>query len=67
MPKGMCWAEVKSNSEKIKPVSLAIVKLRLSDGINRSVGRLLARLVGRLVSWLVGRLIGTKFHRISTF
>ena len=33
MPKGTSCAEVTSNSEKIKPVALAIVKLRLSEGI----------------------------------
>jgi len=32
MTKGTSWAEVMSNSEKIKPVTLAIVKLRESEG-----------------------------------
>ena len=37
MPKGTCWAEVMSKSEKIKPVALAVIKLRLSEGISQSV------------------------------
>ena len=36
MPKGTSWAEAMSNSEKIKPVALAILKLRLSGGISQS-------------------------------
>ena len=35
--KGTCWVEVTSNSEKIKPVALAIIKLHLSEGISQSV------------------------------
>ena len=31
--KGTCQAEMTSNSEKIKPVALAIIELRLSEGI----------------------------------
>ena len=37
MPKGTCWAKTTSNSEKIKPVTLAVVKLHLSKGISQSV------------------------------
>jgi len=37
MPKGTSWAEATSNSEKIKPVALAILELRWSEGI-RLVG-----------------------------
>ena len=37
MPKGTCRAEVMSNSEKIKPVALAVIELRLSEGISQSV------------------------------
>jgi len=33
MAKGTSWAEVTLNSEKIKPVALAIVELRESEGI----------------------------------
>jgi len=38
MPKGTSQAEAMSNSEKIKPVALAIAELCLTEGI-RSVGR----------------------------
>ena len=37
MPKGMCPAEETSNSEKIYPVALAIIKLHLSEGISQLV------------------------------
>ena len=37
MPKGTCRAEAMSNSEKIKPVALAVIELRLSEGISQSV------------------------------
>jgi len=37
MVKGTSWAEATSNSEKIKPVALAIVKLRKSEGIRQAV------------------------------
>ena len=37
MPKGTSWAEAKLNSEKIKPVALAVIKLCLSEGISYSV------------------------------
>ena len=33
LPKGTSQAEVTLNSENIKPIALAIVKLRLSEGI----------------------------------
>ena len=39
MSKGTCWAESMPNSEKIKPVTLAIIKLRLSEGISQSVSQ----------------------------
>ena len=35
MPKGTCQAETMSNSEKIKPVALAVIELRLSEGISQ--------------------------------
>jgi len=38
MPKGTSRAEATSNSEKIKPVALAVIELRLSEGI-RQAGR----------------------------
>ena len=34
MPKDSSWAEVKLNSEKIQPVALAVIELRLSEGIS---------------------------------
>jgi len=37
MPKGTSWAETTSNSEKIKPVALAIIELCLSEGIRQAV------------------------------
>ena len=33
MPTGICRAEAKSNSEKIKPIALAVSKLRLPEDI----------------------------------
>jgi len=38
MAKGTSWAEAMLNSEKIKPIALAIVELRESEGI-RQAGR----------------------------
>ena len=35
MPIGTSQAEVTSNSEKIKPVALAVIELRLSEGIGQ--------------------------------
>ena len=37
MPKGTCLAEAASNSETIKPVTLAIIELHLSEGISQPV------------------------------
>ena len=37
MPKGTSRAEATSNSEKIKPVALAVIELHLSEGIIQSV------------------------------
>jgi len=37
MAKDTSWAKVTSNSEKIKPVALAIVELRESEGIRQTV------------------------------
>jgi len=36
MPKGTSWAEATLNSEKIKPIALAIIELRLSEGIRQA-------------------------------
>ena len=39
MPKGTSRAEVTSNSEKIKSVALAVVKLHLTEGISQAVSQ----------------------------
>ena len=39
VPKGTSWAEATSNSEKIKPVALAVIELCLSESISQSVTR----------------------------
>ena len=33
IPKGTCWAEATSKSEKIKPVALAVIELHLSEAV----------------------------------
>ena len=52
-----CQVETMSNSEKIKPVSLAVIELHLSEGISQSVGwsvgQSVSQSVGQSVSWLV--------------
>jgi len=48
MEKGTSLAEAMSNSKKIKPIALAIIELRESEGISQSVnqsGSLLVSLV----------------------
>jgi len=39
MAKGTSWAEATSNSAKIKPVALAILELRQSEGIRQAGSR----------------------------
>jgi len=39
MVKGTSWAEVTSNSEKMKPVALAIVQFHESEGIRQLVSQ----------------------------
>ena len=39
MPKGTSQAEAMSNNEKIKPVALAVIELRLSEGIKQSASQ----------------------------
>ena len=41
--KNTCRAEATSNSEKIKPVALAVIELRLSEGISQSVTQSVSR------------------------
>ena len=43
MPKGTCRAEATSNSEKIKPVALAVIELRLSEGISQLLTQSVSR------------------------
>ena len=43
IPKGTCRAEATSNSEKIKPIALAVIKLCLSEGISQSVTQSVSR------------------------
>ena len=50
MPKGTSQAEVMSNYEKIKPVALAVIELRLSEGISQSVSQLLSQSVSQSVT-----------------
>ena len=45
MPKGTSRAEVTSNSEKIKPIVLAVIELCLSEGISQLVTQLLSQSV----------------------
>ena len=47
MPKGTCRAESMSNSEKIKPVALAVIELHLSEGISQLLTYLLTYSVSR--------------------
>jgi len=53
--KGTSQAEVALNSEKIKPVALAIIELCLTEGISQAV----SRLVGWSVSGSVGKSVGS--------
>ena len=39
MPKGMYLAEATLNSEILQPVALAIIELRLSEGISQAVSQ----------------------------
>jgi len=39
MPKGTSWAKVMLNSDKIKLVALAVIKLCLPEGISQSVSQ----------------------------
>jgi len=47
VPKGTSQAEMTSNSEKIKHVALAIVKLRWTEGIRQAVSYLVSQSVSR--------------------
>jgi len=47
MPKGTSRAEVTSDSEKIKPVALVVIELRLSEGIRQLVSQSIGRSVSQ--------------------
>ena len=49
MPKGTCRAEATSNSEKMKPVALAVIELCLSEGIRQSVSQSLENSVKQII------------------
>ena len=49
MPKGTSRAKATSNSEKIKPVALAVIKLHLSEGICQLLSQLLSQSVTQSV------------------
>ena len=49
MPKGTCLAEATSKREKIKPVALAVIKLRLSEGISQSVSQSVSQILSQSV------------------
>ena len=49
MPKGTCWAEATSNSEKMKSVALAVIELCLSEGIRKSVSQSLENSVKQII------------------
>jgi len=51
MPKGTSWVETMSNSEKIKPVALAIIKLCLTEGISQSVRRKFCYIIFFKIPW----------------
>ena len=58
MPKGSSQDEVTSNSKKIKPVALAAIELRLSEGIRQAGGR-----AGRQAGGRAGRQAGGQAGR----
>ena len=45
MPKGTSRAEVMSNSKKMKPIALSVIKLHLFEGIGQSVSQAVSQLV----------------------
>jgi len=52
MTKGTSWAEVMSNSEKTKPIALAIVKLCKSKDIRQAVSYLVSQSVENSVKYI---------------
>ena len=49
IPKGTAWAETMPSSEKIKPIAIAVIMLRLSEGITQSVSQLLSQSVTKKI------------------
>ena len=43
IPKGTCPAEAMPNGTKIKPITLAVIKLHLSEGISQPVSQLVEK------------------------
>ena len=52
MEKGTCRAEAMSNSEKIKPVALAVSELCLSEGISQLLTQPVSRKFRRIKNFL---------------
>ena len=50
MPKGTSRAEATLNSEKIKPVAIAVIELRLTEGISQSGRQSVRQSVSQAVS-----------------
>ena len=50
VPKSISKAEAMSNSEKIKPIALAIIVIHLSKGINQSVSQSISQLPSQSVA-----------------
>ena len=57
MPKDTSRAEATLNSEKIKPIALAIIELRLSKDISQSVSQAVRQSVSQAVSQSVSQVV----------
>ena len=67
MPKGTCWAEVTSNSEKIKPIAIAINKLCLSEGISQLGGHSGSQLCNQSVETSFKKMKSVSVHTEGIF
>ena len=70
MPKGTSLDETTSNSEKIKPIALAVIELHLPEGIRQASGRQAGGRTGRQAGrqGRAGRqIVSRKFHLIFFF
>ena len=45
----LCYKKVNKYTKKIKPVALAIIKLRLSEGISQLLSQLIERAVSGMI------------------